>query len=487
MLGPGDDFIIDLANGRRVYRSTSGLNVLRALADMNDINTSPESVRLGTAILAGLDSPVELPDPAPLDWINTLLPMESEARQLVTMAIHRGLVCHELMQEEEFLHRLERFFSSCAPRNVDENASFLALVYALLALGQMYMGSEVGGDFVRPKSEGSPYFRASLRIVHERGARNDLDIVRALVVHSRYLLTISCFSEAHASITSAASGAMRLGLHLDDSMFRSAFSEQELFERRQVFAAIVMIETSLDFALGLPRSLERADPRQLLALIHDESSDNGKAMIASDPTSSRAETVLAQKLLIIYAKILDHRVEESSRVSWISSSWIVEVENDLEEWQLELPEPNISNDQRALLGQLILRSIFSAAQVLLYSPFLHHLSRDRSNPNFSPTGFEYGSNCVHAAMRTILLEETFHSCGIMYDAYWLHGYALTWAINILLFFIIHSKVRATVEETKAAVLRAMTLLRALGVTNVIAKRMCDCLDPCIDAVFAFPI
>jgi hypothetical protein len=309
-------------------------------------------------------------------------------------------------------------------------------------------------------------------------------MVRTYALHARYLMNISTFSDAHASLMSAASTALHLGLHLDDTALQGIFTEADLYERRKVFAGIYMMECSLAYTLGLPRTLQHADYRQTLSLRDEEYRDEGAAMIASQPTSPIAETVLNQKCHRIYAKLIDHRAARQSESSE-SVDWVASVEQDLSAWQRALPSlPEASHDGRALLGQLILRLIHVGAQLMLYSPFLHHSARSSTDPDYSAAGFEYASAGVRAATQVILLNDTMYRHRLMHEAYWLYRYTLVWATCVLAYFVIHAKARVTIEESRAAALKGRELLRVLGLTNSTAKRMEDCIDAAMEAVAA---
>lgn len=318
--------------------------------------------------------------------------------------------------------------------------------------------------------------------MHQEREQYDLDLVRALILQARYLLSVSSFSDSHASLISAASAAMHLGLHLNHASLKATFTAGELYERRKVFSVIYSMEASMSFALGLPRSLKHADERQTLALREDQLADKGVAMIAANPFSTAAETVLAQQIMQIYARIHDDQTANSTAPAMpIDLTLLAEAE--LSKWEATLPDlATASHDRRALLGQVSIRMMYTTAQILLYSPYLDHLSKDRLDPLYSAAGFEHGSACVRAATQAVLLVETMHSQRVMCEAYWLTRYLLLWAANILSYFVIHSKTRVTVEESVSAALRARDLLRTLGLSNVAAKRMFEIIDPAMDVL-----
>lgn len=323
-----------------------------------------------------------------------------------------------------------------------------------------------------------PYFCASLCLVNQEREPYDLDLIRALVLQTRYLQAFSSFSAAHATVLAAASAAMHLGLHLNHANLKASFTAKELYERRKLFAVIHSVETALCFTLGLPRTLKQADQQQILGLPEDALADEGAAVIAADPFSRLAETVMAQKALSIGAIVHDDR---TARPSAIPTDRIALAEAELQRWESTLPDlPSASHNRRALTGQLNVRMIYTAVRLHLYSPYLDHLSKDPNDPSYSAAGFEHASSCVRAATQAVLLVETMQSQDIMCSVYWLTRYLLLWASNVLSYFVIHSKSRVTIEESASAAIKARDLLGTLGLTNTSAKQMHDIVDPSID-------
>lgn len=278
--------------------------------------------------------------------------------------------------------------------------------------------------------------------------------------------------------------ATHLGLHFDDSALRAHYTTDELDERRRVFAIVYMMDTYISFVLGLPRTLSYADPKQTLGLPHEDLHDEGQGLLERDATSPLAETIMAQKMFYIYAKILDHQSDVDVD-TLMGSDWIADVQNDFQNWETMLPElPNDPStaDSRELLGQLTLRMHYIGAQIVLYAPFIHHLARERSDPNFNIDGFTYGSACVRAAAQTVLLVEIMDAQSLLNPAQWMNGFILTLAASILTYFVIHSKNRVTIEESKSAILKAGRMLAELGQSNVSNKRVLDSLRPYVNIV-----
>jgi hypothetical protein len=116
------------------------------------------------------------------------------------------------------------------------------------------------------------------------------------------------FSEAYSLLNLGLAACSRMGLHLNPSSQREDFSPTELAERRQVYAALCMLDTYTSTMLGLPTMIKDPDAVQVLAIPKDELADEGTSFIQRNPTSPITATLLCNKLWRIQAKISDTRL-----------------------------------------------------------------------------------------------------------------------------------------------------------------------------------
>jgi hypothetical protein len=273
-----------------------------------------------------------------------------------------------------------------------------------------------------------------------------------------------------------------MGMHFDDSALRTRYSSDELDERRRVLSVLYMMDIYISFVLGLPRTLSYAHPKQTLAVRSSDLHNEGRSLVIQEPLSPMAETVMAQRMFHIYAKILDHQLNDSTE-TWFTNEWVADVQQDFKDWEVLLPNlPEDSSQNRELLGQLTLRLHYTGAQILLYAPCIHHLGRERSDPDFNIDGFTYASDCVRAAAQTILLVEILEAQNMLNGATWFNGFIITLAASVLTYFVIYSKNRVTIEESKSAIMKAGRMLASLGQTNANNKRVLESLSPYVDMV-----
>lgn len=313
---------------------------------------------------------------------------------------------------------------------------------------------------------------------------SSLDSIRAIIYQTRYLLSGCMMSKAYSHICTGVVAALRMGLHVSGSLLDASFSPDEMLQRRRVFSTLNMMDTYMSSLLGLPKMLNRADPKQRLGLRREDLVDNGRNFVQQNPTTSAAETLLGQKLMIVLARINKSRyasanddVEMPRRFHQEDIETVMEREAELVEWHNELPDMfEGTTDIRVLQAQLNLRLWYSVVQIILYRPFLHHLSRDRSDPAFNIRGFEYGSACVRAAMQAVWLIEAFKRNKNLHEGYWLNMYILGFAVVVLTYFVTSCTPRTTVEESTNAAWKARDMLALLGKYNFSARKCYDSLS-----------
>lgn len=291
-------------------------------------------------------------------------------------------------------------------------------------------------------------------------------------------------SQAYSRIALGITAAVRMGLHTSNNALAAHFTKEQLFQRRKVFAVINMMDTYLSSILGLPKMLKGIDCRNLIALPDPGPENADQIFIQGNPTSPITESILCQKLNIVLARISEARSDNSHELIHIDGgtykeklSVITDREKELQNWHNELPaliDENI--DVRALQAQLMLRLWHSMAQIILYRPYLHHLSRATFNKEFNAVGYEYGSKCIQAAMQAVWLVEAFQSRNILHEAIYLISYSLSYSSAILIMFVMTSPHRATISESTIAAWKAKTLMEWLGQYSASAQRCSAALD-----------
>lgn len=321
----------------------------------------------------------------------------------------------------------------------------------------------------------------------------NLDAIRAVICHVRYLSSMSMISKAYSHICIGISTALRMGLHVTGQQMRLSFSAEELFHRRKVFATLNMMDIYLSSLLGMPNILKDADVEQTLSLAEEDLHDVGASFIGQNPTSPLAETIQCQKINLIIANILEARYKMGRRAEQLSLEreeayvegydMVAAREMELEEWHNSLPALHEDpSDKRALQAQLTLRLWHSLTQIILYRPFLHYLARNSQDPKFNIRGYEYASACVRAAMQAVWVVDAINTNDLLHEGYWLNMYMLGYAASVLTYFVSSSVHRATLEESTASAIKAKNLLELLAKYNLSARRCYYSLSTVLDSL-----
>lgn len=328
------------------------------------------------------------------------------------------------------------------------------------------------------------YFHAS-RAVIDAVDNNDLDSIRAIICCANYLMSASMASKAYAAISIAVGAALRMGLHTYSPAFREQFSAHELTQRRQVFASLNFTQTYLSSMLGMPMLLQSVDPEQLLPLPEADVHDDGKRLVAAQPTSPASNSVLLCKLGRILAEVVQGHFSEHRKARWQRPSTgslanydqMERWERELQEWHQDLPSiPPNAMDQNVLRAQLMLRFVDASVRTAIYRPFIQHVVRNRQDPDFSQKGFECGSASLKASMQAIWLADTMNREGVLSHAQWYVIYNLAIGACSLSLFAISSTEDPTVEEVRAAAEKAKELLEILSQRSVGARRCLESLN-----------
>jgi hypothetical protein len=68
------------------------------------------------------------------------------------------------------------------------------------------------------------------------------------------------------------------------------------------------------------------------------------------------------------------------------------------------------------------------------------------------------------------------------NAFWLNRYVLAWAVSILAYFVLHSKTRITIQESRLAALKGGSLLEEKGRRDTMTRRIWECVRPYVERV-----
>lgn len=136
---PGNDYVFEDAGHPRVYSAASTINLLRSIADLTAAGVPQWPHDPGRAVIAALETPLCIPTTLkPLDWLSAMLPPQRPLHDLIAIALDQALITAECIDRDDFWARLADMLGPHSGVGSPSNRSLLALVYALLALGERY-------------------------------------------------------------------------------------------------------------------------------------------------------------------------------------------------------------------------------------------------------------------------------------------------------------------------------------------------------------
>lgn len=227
-----------------------------------------------------------------------------------------------------------------------------------------------------------------------------------------YLVAASTPTRYHAYVASAASAALRMGLHEQIS----GYPPEEQALRRRVWFAVRAMDVYASSALGLPSNLYRAEvPTQSFGSI---SSGVDEATLAAAAHYQLAD-ILNKCVDRVYR---DRGSKAASGVQShvVSTKALRESSEELETWGFNCafiaahmdalalsvnhvnpaPLPQLDTCTQA---QLLLYYARCHAQMLLYTPLVHHLAQPFTDRNSD--AYVHGSRCVRAAIVAVHIAE----------------------------------------------------------------------------------
>ena len=118
------------------YGRFAGLNVLRAVGDMTARYSKAPLPAPGRELVEAFERPALPPSANVQGGLFALLPLRKRAQDLVERALTRDLVGHDSVDRERFPRQLDRLYERDPDDYETCDHTFLAQVYALLALGR---------------------------------------------------------------------------------------------------------------------------------------------------------------------------------------------------------------------------------------------------------------------------------------------------------------------------------------------------------------
>jgi hypothetical protein len=268
---------------------------------------------------------------------------------------------------------------------------WLALLFIILAFSVLLDGPATSSPEKRKESEEASvrfYWAARRAIVISPSFHGEsLDLVRAGLMVTRYLLYTRQVAESWLTISFAMRMAQAQGMHIDGEKW--GLSKKATETRRRLWSNLYMLDKTIALALGRPYAISdhmcliKAPENIWLDGLTDEQSSVAKAHHISYPTRS-AVSLLGTGL----AKIAGEIQDRCFGLYPASYDTVVEMDNKLVAWKQKLPtyfsvdDPELSIDESHKFlpwHRLYLHSAFHFARITLHRP---HLLRESITNRF---------------------------------------------------------------------------------------------------------
>lgn len=224
-----------------------GIDVLRQL--WNHCTTTKSSTTN-----QGLESSLKLVqalDVLPVDNFRgngaPLLPAKAQLIRWIGIAFNEAFPLWPFLSRACIQMIVYRLYSTNTFGQDGNDEDDLALLYALLALGQRFDAAK-NLSAAESRVQGLPYFVASQEIVPLQNCDRSLPALQTVLCLALFLKAGSALTRSHAYVSAAASASLRMGLHEQVPCFPK--DEQVMMQR--VWSTIRSLDVLISSSLGIP-------------------------------------------------------------------------------------------------------------------------------------------------------------------------------------------------------------------------------------------
>ncbi|KIW23502.1 uncharacterized protein PV07_11695 [Cladophialophora immunda] len=356
------------------------------------------------------------------------LPSKERARALVDAAVE-SYSLFPILHRPTFDRSFENMYAIPPSDYTAEQLRFLPLLYALLALGCMFIQLDsMESSREQEITEGLHYFAASRAFIDISDCTDERSL-QTMIFLILFTVGTARAGTCYSYVTHALTLALRMGLHRSKSKYDDLIGREV---GKRIFWVLRLLSNYFATACGMPRLLSDENVDQDLPVEVNDAYIT-KTVISPQPPDEVC-TIAGLNAIIALHKILEQVVREiypprgiskthgtQAATYLVSIEKVRDIERALKRWMESLPfgfRLNSHSAPRSLLRtQYLLRMSHAHVQLYLYRPFLHYLSKastqtiSSSNIAFSP----YAVACVQAC-HTIL-----SFCGEMYRRDLLQG------------------------------------------------------------------
>ncbi|KAM3423195.1 hypothetical protein BST61_g645 [Cercospora zeina] len=435
-----------------------GTDLLRQLFNFCNQIASPPNCPQDSSIklVEALDNAQAIGDS--LVTSSPLRPEKGITMKLVELAFSEAFHLWPFVDRAQIDRTLYRLYNTSVFGQEAGDQDELALVYAVLALGQRFDSTTPAAAEVR-RIQGLQYFEAARDLVPLSNCDRDLAAVQTVLCLALYLKAAPAPAKVHSYVAAATSAALRLGLHEEVV----GFPKDESALRRRVWSALQAFDVYTSTALGVP----------CVTTFENQEQDSYPPL----STGSNSELVASDahlQMLGILARAI-HRTYRSNSARKpigrgtfaVDQNAIKEASEELETWAhgcCVLLQAAVDMTRT----QLCLAYAYDYAQLLLYSPFVHYLTMPGIDTASQP--YLIGVKAVNAAVHAVQVAELLHHKLQFHEAYFLTIDVLVYAAVVLLVVESGSTDVSLVFEAVRAGRAAMELLLVLSLQSNTASQ-----------------
>ncbi|KAJ4391919.1 Gypsy retrotransposon integrase-like protein 1 [Gnomoniopsis smithogilvyi] len=449
--------------------------------------------------LLKLDPPGSIASPSSpgeADLFNVYdLPSKERAKQLSSSALTCATALLRIVHVPSFSRSMESIYSkSSLEFGVDDNR-FLALFYAVMAVGAMYNMTEEDSDdqasYKEAAAEGMKYYTCARTLLQDITECRDLTSLQALLFLILFLQSTSNLSGCYALLGIASRAALRMGLHrhLPQANFTPLVTEL----RRRIFYFIRQLDIYCSALLGFPILLHDEDVDQKMPTEIDDEFITDEGIRKPPPGTpgsffqafnahSRLMGILMKVVKYIYPLkgIESYAANSSNPTYMIEYRRIKEIENDLQVWHEQLPQrwrPSPEGSIEVMRVRTLLRFAYAHVQMMLYRPFLHYISpRLATDKTVDERYYACAAAGISVSRNILHLSTEIKNQALVVGPFWSMLYTEFFAILTLVFYVLENPDKPGSAEIFADANAGREMIKKMAARSFAADRICKSMD-----------
>ncbi|KXJ89969.1 fungal-specific transcription factor domain-domain-containing protein [Microdochium bolleyi] len=381
------------------------------------------------------------------------LPDRETARTLCQYAFDCGSCLLRTVHVPSFFDMFDKLYQSRPSIYTTTERRFVGLLFSVVALGAMYDIDE--NDPTNPDhyeegmEQGYKYYISARMFLQDFHECRNIMTLQAIVFIIQFLQATGNLGGCYTLVGVALRSALRMGLHRN--LPPGSLTPIETETRRRIFYTIRQMDIYLSTTLGLPILLQDKDIDQQLPTEVDDEFITNKGIARPPPGSSSVfEAFNAHtRLMKILAQILEHvypsqsaATEADNPTYSINYARIREIENELHEWQRQLPpswHPGQEDDDQRERIKILLRFAFAHVQMMLYRPFLHHNPRQSpGQPAVDNRVYALAAAGIHVCRNIVHIGLEIKKRAALIGPYWFNTYTQFTAVLCLVIYILNN-------------------------------------------------